>query len=77
MKTFKKHMILYADYEGFCTICGINDSCSEDFFEAGYNLVEFGNRAETTCKKCLEAWDKKIEEFNEAQRQLKKMVAEL
>lgn len=46
-------MVLWAQTgEGFSTVCGINDGCSEKFLDADV-LVDFGNQNETTCKKCL------------------------
>lgn len=50
---FKVHMVLFSDEESFSTLCGIDDGCSEKFYEnCGRHLVEFGNEKKTTCKKC-------------------------
>lgn len=49
----KSHMVIWAQFgEGFLTVCGIDDGCSEHFYENA-ELVDFGNEKETTCKKCL------------------------
>ena len=51
MKTFKKHMVLIADIDGFTTLCGINDGASEAFLDQD-TLVEYGRSDETTCAHC-------------------------
>lgn len=54
--TFKTHMVLVADIDGFKTLCGISsDGCSEDFFDA-MPLVAYSDKKGTTCKKCLKKW---------------------
>jgi len=52
---FKTHMILTADNDGFQTLCGIDEGCSEAFFDEN-PLVEYANRKATTCKICLRKW---------------------
>lgn len=60
MSNFKTHMVFYADNEGsFRTGCKIDDFCSEDFYDNA-KLVAFGNDSETTCKKCLAAYQKEV-----------------
>lgn len=48
MTVFKTHMVFIADMEGFLTLCGINDACSESFYYNTDNLVEFGNEKGAT-----------------------------
>lgn len=58
---FKVHMVFYSDEESFSTLCGINEGCSEAFYENwGKHMVAFGNDKKTTCKKCLSRFRKKI-----------------
>lgn len=41
---FKIHMVFWAQIgEGFSTVCGINDGCSEEFLENA-ELVAFGHK---------------------------------
>lgn len=64
--TFKTHMVLVADNDGFQTLCGIGDGCSELFFDE-MPLVEYGNKKDTTCKICLRKWaleEAKLEEMD-------------
>lgn len=63
-KKFKVRMVSYANIDGFRTLCGITEACSEDFFDDPTNLVEFGKEKEVTCKKCLAAWEKEIKEID-------------
>ena len=59
--TFKVHMVLFADEESFSTLCGIDDGCSETFYEnVGRYVVEFGNDKKTTCKRCLARFGKML-----------------
>ena len=52
------HMIRYSCEEDFSTICGINESCSERFYEnIGQRLAYFGDDQKTTCKKCLTTFE--------------------
>ena len=55
-------MIFIADLEGFVTLCGINETCSEAFYDDPDNLVEFGNEKATTCKVCLAAFRRQLKE---------------
>ena len=59
---FKKHMIriTYSD-GGFSTLCGIDESCSEEFYDDPNVLVAYGDKENTTCKRCLLAWAKEEE----------------
>jgi hypothetical protein len=58
---FKIHMCLFADEESFSTLCGIDDGCSEKFYECfGKYVVSFGNDKKTTCKKCLARFSKML-----------------
>ena len=58
---FKVHMVFYSDEESFSTLCGIDNGCSERFYEnCGRYLVEFGNDKKTTCKKCLSRFKKMV-----------------
>jgi len=57
---FKTHMVLFADNEGFTTLCGITDGCSEAFYDSPDNLAEFGDEKNTTCKKCLPKFKKML-----------------
>lgn len=67
---FKTHMVRYADNDGFRTMCGIDDSCSEDFYYTAGNIVQFGRESETTCKRCLASYRKEMGKH-------KKRIAEL
>jgi len=54
-------MVLFYDEESFSTLCGIDDGCSEAFYEnIGRHVVEFGNDKKTTCKKCLARFSKML-----------------
>ena len=68
MKTFKKHMVLIADNEGFTTLCGINDGASEAFLDQD-TLVEYGRTDETTCAHCKRIFQRQLEhEVKEIQK---------
>ena len=57
---YKTHMVLWAESgEGFSTVCGITDECSEKFFDEAV-LVAFGNKDETTCKRCLKRFSEML-----------------
>lgn len=56
---FKIHMILLSDQEGFTTVCGIDDGCSESF-KNDAKFSYFGDSRKTTCKKCLKRFAKMI-----------------
>jgi len=60
MKTFKKHMVLIADNEGFTTLCGINEEASEAFIDQD-TLVEYGRTDETTCAHCKRIFQQHLE----------------
>lgn len=61
---FKKHMIHTYDDEGsFRTLCGIDESCSESFWECPDNLVSFGS-TETDCKTCNHIFFKMIKKHD-------------
>lgn len=63
MKQFKTHMVFFHDEESFSTLCGINDGCSEAFYEnVGECVIEFGDVKKTTCKKCLKKYEKMIKQ---------------
>jgi len=67
MKTFKIHMVLFAEtFEGFSTVCGINDGCSAEFYDSA-TLVDFGDVAKTSCKNCLRRFKKLEAKENELQ----------
>lgn len=59
---FKSHMILWCDPgEGFSTVCGIDDACSEQFKDHA-ELVQFGHTDKTSCQKCLARFNKWVKE---------------
>lgn len=58
-------MIRHADEDGFSTLCGITDNCSEDFFDDPNNLVGYGNEKECTCKRCMKKWEKEKKKMDE------------
>lgn len=55
---FKRHMLLRADEDSFLTLCGIDEGCSEAFYDSADTTVCFGNEAGTTCKRCLAKFKK-------------------
>jgi protein-arginine kinase activator protein McsA len=69
---FKIHMILLSDQEGFTTVCGIDDGCSDKFkdtaeFSNGIayprktmTFSDFGDERKTTCKKCLQRFTRML-----------------
>jgi hypothetical protein len=57
--SFKSHMILFSDQEGFTTVCGIDDGCSDNFKDTA-KFSNFGDEAKTTCKKCLQRFRKML-----------------
>lgn len=57
--TFKTHMILLSDQEGFTTVCGIDDGCSDKFKDTA-EFSSFGDGVKTTCKKCLQRFAKML-----------------
>lgn len=61
---FKKHIALFWDEDSFITLCGINEGCSEQFYDDPHNLVEFSNYGQATCKKCLSRFDKMLAEHD-------------
>lgn len=62
---FKIHMTLFADEESFYTLCGIDEGCSERFYEnIDRNVVSFGDDKKTTCKKCLRRFEKMLSEHD-------------
>jgi hypothetical protein len=61
MSKFKVHMVKYWDeYGTFITMCGIDETCSEDFYDDPNSMTEFGNTDETTCKNCLKNFESNL-----------------
>lgn len=56
---FKTHMILLSDQEGFTTVCGIDDGCSDNFKDTA-KFSNFGDERKTTCKKCLQRFTRML-----------------
>lgn len=68
MSQFKIHMIMWAEAgEGFRTVCGIDDGCSEKFWDSA-TLTVYGDTKKTTCKKCLAAF------YSQLKREEKEMA---
>lgn len=64
---FKSHMILFGDQDnGFTTMCGIGDDCSESFYENA-ELFDYGDFSKVNCKKCLLAYRRDFLEKKEVE----------
>jgi len=67
-------MLLYQDDEGFSTLCGITEACSDNFFEDYNSRVSYGDEQNTTCKRCLLKWEREKLEIDEILAEFERMV---
>lgn len=59
-------MTLFCSEESFSTVCGIDDGCSEVFYENfGKYVVDFGREDKTTCKHCLARYKKMLDQHDQ------------
>ena len=65
-----------SDNDGFETLCGIDDGCSEEFFEQS-PMVKYADKKHTTCKRCLLKWEKEEAKAEEMESFLLEQVKAL